>query len=246
MRRIRSAVALLRLVLHLLHGHWLVTHGWHKRDAAQRRATIEGWMRRTLRLVGVELRVTGAVPLHGPLLLVANHISWLDIVVVMAVVNCRFVSKAEVHQWPIVGKLAYEARTLFIERESRRDAMRVVHHMAEALAAGDLLAIFPEGTTSDGTGLLPFHANLLQAAIAAQAPVQPLAITYRDAATGQRSDAANYVGDDSLLSSMWRLLNAPPTVADVRLGQATATSHQNRRALAAQAQAQVQTLREVA
>ena len=96
---------------------------------------------------------------------------------------CRFVSKADVRHWPLIGSLARGAGTLFIERESRRDAMRVVHHMAERLTAGDVLAIIPEGTTSDGVSLLPFHANLLQAAIATNAPVLPVALRFTNAAT---------------------------------------------------------------
>jgi 1-acyl-sn-glycerol-3-phosphate acyltransferase len=120
-------------------------------------------------------------PVNGPVLLVANHISWLDIVVLHAARHCRFVSKAMCKRWPLIGTLATGAGTLYIERESRRDAMRVVHHMADALQAGDILAVFPEGTTSDGISLLPFHANLIQAAVSAGAPVQPVALRFIDA-----------------------------------------------------------------
>ena len=90
----------------------------------------------------------------------------------------RFVSKADVRHWPLLGWLVACGGTLFIERERKRDALRVVHQMAEALQAGETVAVFPEGTTSDGHGLLPFHANLLQAAIATETPVQPVALRY--------------------------------------------------------------------
>ena len=84
---------------------------------------------------------------------------------------CRFISKSDVQGWPIVGTLATAAGTLYIERASRRDALRMVRGMADALRAGEVLAVFPEGTTGDGRTLLPFHANLLEAAVQAGAPV---------------------------------------------------------------------------
>ena len=108
-----------------------------------------------LERLGVELELRGNPALAGPLLLVANHISWLDIIVLHAARHCRFVSKANVRHWPIIGSLATGAGTLYVERESRRDAMRVVHRMVAALQAGDVLAVFPEGTTGDGSRSCP-------------------------------------------------------------------------------------------
>ncbi len=143
---------------------------------------MQAWARRMLEVLGIALQVRGQPPLRGPMLLVANHISWLDILVLHAARHCRFVSKADVKRWPLIGALATGAGTLYIERESRRDAMRVVHHMAASLRSGDIVAVFPEGTTSDGMTLLPFHANLVQAAISAQAPVQPVALQFVEAA----------------------------------------------------------------
>jgi 1-acyl-sn-glycerol-3-phosphate acyltransferase len=177
------------------------------------------------------------------MLLVANHVSWLDILVLHAARHCRFVSKAQVRHWPLIGTLATGAGTLYIERESRRDAMRVVHHMAEALRTGDVLAVFPEGTTSDGRGLLPFHANLLQAAVSADAPVQPVAIRFVDARTGSLSIAPAYVGDDSLVRSLWSTVTAPRFVARVVFGEPERAAGRNRRAWAAQLRDAVAALR---
>jgi 1-acyl-sn-glycerol-3-phosphate acyltransferase len=168
------------------------------------------------------------------MLLVANHISWLDILVMHAARHCRFVAKAEVRHWPLIGRLASGGGTLYIERESRRDALRVVHHMAERLRAGDILAVFPEGTTSDGTALLPFHANLLQAAISANAPALPLALSFLDTATRAPSLAPAYVGDDTLLGSVWRTLTAPPLTAIVSYGEPQFARGLERRQWAAQ------------
>jgi 1-acyl-sn-glycerol-3-phosphate acyltransferase len=148
-----------------------------------------------------------------------------------------------VRDWPLVGRLATGGGTLYIERASRRDAMRVVHHMAEALQAGDILAVFPEGTTSDGTQLLPFHANLLQAAVAVDAPVQPVALTFRDRRTNAISQAARYVGDDTLVGSVWGLLTSDPVVAVVAYGEPQHAQGRDRRAWAADLREAVQALR---
>ncbi|MDF3823608.1 lysophospholipid acyltransferase family protein, partial [Leptospira sp. 96542] len=124
---------------------------------------MQVWARALLRHLGLRVEVQGDVVSPGPLLLVSNHISWLDIMSLHAARYCRFVAKADIQRWPLVGRLVTGAGTLYIQRDSRRDAMRVVQHIAERLRAGEVLAVFPEGTTSDGQDLLPFHANLLQA-----------------------------------------------------------------------------------
>jgi 1-acyl-sn-glycerol-3-phosphate acyltransferase len=196
-----------------------------------------------LRVLGIELRLRGSPPERGPVLLVANHISWLDILVLHAARHCRFVSKSDVEHWPLIGALATAAGTLYIERESRRHVMRVVHHMAEALRAGDVLAIFPEGTTSDGLALLPFHGNLVQAAISADAPAQPVALSFVDRATLRPSLAASYVGDETLVGSIWRMLNAPPLAAVVTFGEPQRAGSRGRREWAAELRAAVNALR---
>ena len=145
--------------------------------------------------------------------------------------------------WPLLGTLVDGAGTLYIERERKRDALRVVHHMAEALQAGDLVAVFPEGTTSDGSALLPFHANLLQAAISTGAPVQPVALRFADAATGETSQAPRYIDDDNLATSLWNVLKAPPLLAIVRFGEPQPSWGRDRRAWALSLHADVQALR---
>ena len=129
--------------------------------------------------------------------------------------------------------LATGAGTLYIERASRRDAMRVVHHMADSLRSGDVVAVFPEGTTSDGLSLLPFHANLLQGAIAAEAPVQPVALRFIDAASGETSQAPCYIGDDTLVGSLWRTVTGPGLTAVVSFGEPQLARGRDRRAWAA-------------
>jgi 1-acyl-sn-glycerol-3-phosphate acyltransferase len=174
---------------------------------------------------------------------VCNHLSWLDILTIHAARHVRFVSKSNVRHWPVLGMLSTGAGSLYIERERRRDAMRLVHHMAEALGEGDVIAVFPEGTTGDGRDLLPFHANLLQAAISSGAPIQPAALCYADAASGAASEAPLYIGDDSLLSSVWRTLKAPPLRARVRFGEPQSSQGRDRRTWARNLHAEVEALR---
>lgn len=177
------------------------------------------------------------------MLLVANHISWLDVYIILATCPCRFVAKSEVLQWPLVGRLAVASGTLFISRQSPRDAVRVVHQMAEHLQSGDTLAIFPEGTTSNGLQVLAFHANLFQAAISANAPVQPVALQFSDEATGQASLAPCYIDQDTLLSSLWRTVKAPPLRATLTFGTPQMPGARDRRALATEVRAAVDSLR---
>jgi 1-acyl-sn-glycerol-3-phosphate acyltransferase len=142
-----------------------------------------------------------------------------------------FVSKADVRHWPVIGWLVACGGTLFIERERKRDAMKVVHQVAEALKRGDTIAVFPEGTTSDGHGLLPFHANMLQAAIATQAPIQPVALRFSDASEAV-SRAAAYVGDTHLLRSVWQVVCASDMRVTLQWMSAIESRHGDRRALA--------------
>jgi 1-acyl-sn-glycerol-3-phosphate acyltransferase len=150
----------------------------------------------------------------------------------------RFISKVEVRNWPVIGWLVTMAGTLFIERASRRDAVRVVHSMAESLAKGDALAVFPEGTTSDGHDVLPFHGNLLQAAISTGTPVQPVALLYSDP-QHTVSPAVAYIGDTTLMQSLWMVVSAQGLRVCVRVLDAQATQHADRRALAAHLQEQI-------
>lgn len=234
----------------LLRGLWHAVAGWltivfvfPRLPQDQRDVRVQVWARQMLAVLGIDLRLHGTPPVTGPVLLVANHISWLDILVMHAARHCRFVSKSELRAWPLIGTLATGAGTLYIERASRRDAMRVVHHMADSLKAGGILAVFPEGTTSDGVSLLPFHANMIQAAISADAPVQPVALSFIDTRTGQTSLAPCYIGDDTLIGSIWRTLTTPGIAAVVQYGAPQHAHGRDRRAWAADLRSAVSALR---
>jgi 1-acyl-sn-glycerol-3-phosphate acyltransferase len=219
---------------------WQVLTGWctitflfPRMTQAEREARVQRWAGDMMRAMGIALEVRGTPAPRGPMLLVANHISWLDILVVHAARYCRFVSKADVRHWPLIGPLATGAGTLYIERENRRHVMNVVHQIADSLRAGEVVAVFPEGTTGDGSGVLPFHANLIQAAISAGAPVQPLSLRFVDDATGQDSTGPLYLGDESLVASVWRTVNGPRFTAVVTFGEPQAAGERGRREFAA-------------
>lgn len=215
LRSLRAIWRLGRVLVHILHGVWVAWREFDGASVAHRCARIQWWSAKLLVLLGLRLRPDGRFA-PGAHLIAANHVSWLDITAVHAVCpQARFVSKADVKAWPVLGWLIAAAGTIFIERESKRDALRVVHQSAEALAAGDTVAFFPEGTTSDGHHLLPFHANLLQAAVTAGVPVQPLALRFSEPGHPV-SPAAAYIGDTTLLQSLWRIASAD--AIEVRIG----------------------------
>ena len=213
MRFLTALWRLTRSLWHLLRGILICSFIFPFLTPAQRLPWVSRWSARVLRSLGIGLQIDGT-PRSGATLVVANHVSWLDILAINAVQPVRFVSKADVRGWPVLGWLIECGGTLFIERERKRDALRVVHQVAQALRNGDTVAVFPEGTTSDGTGLLPFHANLLQAAISTQTPVQPVALRFGDAAHGF-SPAVAYIGDTTLVQSLWLIVMADGLQANV-------------------------------
>ncbi|HYQ98511.1 MAG TPA: lysophospholipid acyltransferase family protein [Casimicrobiaceae bacterium] len=208
----------------------------------RRREIVRRWSARLLRILRVEARVHGMPEggLAGNLLIVANHVSWLDIFVLLALQPARFVGKAEIRRWPVVGRLSANAGTLFVERERRRHAHSINREAASALARGDIVAIFPEGTTTDGTTLLPFKSSLLQPIVDAEGHVQPVALRYRNA-EGAPSDAPAYVGDTTFVASFWRVTAEPALVAEAHVGVALPARARRRRELAREAEDVIRT-----
>jgi len=176
---------------------------------ALRQRILQRWSAGLLRIFNVRVEFTAGdaqlPPRQG--LIVTNHISWLDVFVLNAVVPMRFVAKSEVRRWPVIGWLCARAQTLFIERGKARSAARINADMVELLQRGECLAIFPEGTTTDGASVASFHASLLQPAIDAEALVHPVAIRYQDA-QGAHSTVAAYIGELSFGASLWNILRA--------------------------------------
>jgi len=238
MRRLRAIWRLLRLVAHIFAALYLLQYRFPKLGALERENMARTWTQQALALMGVRLQVLCEPPTAGPLLVLCNHISWLDILIINASQPCRFISKAEVRRWPVLGPLVERAGTLFIERQKRSDALRVVQQAAAALRGGDLVALFPEGTTGEGQGILPFHASLLQAALEADCPILPVGVVYLhgdgQALLGEaaRHDAPLYCGNTNIFASVWRIVSAPDLQATLHWGEPDAALGRDRRAWA--------------
>lgn len=216
--------------------HWRLRRG--RLEFQQAAGIMAWWCRRMLRILRIRLELHGQ-PLGAAHLAVANHVSYLDILCLAAVRPLRFLSKAEVAQWPLFGWFARLMRTLFIERERAHDSLRAIDAVAQALAAGDAVLCFPEGTTTRGGQVRPFHAALFEAGLRTGCPVQPIAIHYASPRDRSRPHPrAAFVGDDTLLPHLWRLLAEPHIVAQLHYGEAL-PPHGTRRELAKRAHAAV-------
>ncbi|WP_217143553.1 1-acyl-sn-glycerol-3-phosphate acyltransferase [Streptomyces sp. AC627_RSS907] len=199
-------------------------------------ALVRRWCRWIVRAAGVQVRVTGAAAPAGGLLLVANHVSWLDIPLLAAVRPARMLAKSEIRRWPVAGRLVARAGVLFIERDRLRALPDTVAAIAGALREGAAVAAFPEGSTWCGRARGTFRRAVFQAALDAGVPVQPVRIRYR---TAQRavSTAPAFVGEDTLLASLWRVATARGVTAEVEVGPVVPPgSHRDRRSLAEAAQ----------
>ncbi|MEU9093391.1 lysophospholipid acyltransferase family protein [Streptomyces sp. NPDC048428] len=213
---------------------------------AHRERLTRAWAHGVLRAFGVRMRVVGRPEGHrdGPgVLVVANHVSWLDIPLVAAVCPGRMLAKSDIRNWPLLGPLAALGGTLFVERERLRALPATVRALASALRGGARVVVFPEGSTWCGRG--PggrFRPAAFQAAIDAEAAVQPVRIRYLDAAAGRRAPAgaAAFVGDDPLTASLWRVVRAAGLTAEIHvMPPIPAGSVHGRRALAGLAQSTV-------
>ena len=168
--------------------------------------TKQNWSRILLILCGIQTEHSGVALAKGAVLLVSNHVSWLDIFLLNAARPTVFVAKSEIRSWPILGWLVAGADTIFIERASRHAVHKVGHAMQERFAKGQAVGLFPEGTTSPGFDLLPFYANLFEPARKSDVPIQPVALIFYY--QNERSDFAAFVGEETLLKNLWRVLGA--------------------------------------
>jgi 1-acyl-sn-glycerol-3-phosphate acyltransferase len=200
--------------------------------AVPRDRVVRRWCRAVVRAAGVRVRITGVAPPTGGLLLVANHISWLDIPLLAAVRPGRMLAKAEIRQWPVAGALTARSGALFIDRDRLRALPETVARIADTLRDGAAVVVFPEGSTWCGRAQGSFRRAVFQAALDAAVPVQPVRLHYR-LDGGAATTAPAFVGTDSLLASVWRVVSARGLVAEVRVRPVLAPgSAPDRRALA--------------
>lgn len=195
------------------------------------------WARCMLDAVGLELRVEGEAIAPGALL-VANHVSWVDVLLLASVAPAVFVAKSEVRRWPAIGWLAARTETVFLRRASGRSLLAVKNRIAALLVEGRSVALFPEGTTSDGASVLPFRSGLLQSAVDCNRPLQAIAISYSDARE-RRSAAAAFVGGTTLWQSVMAVCGSGRIRARVSVAPPVAPGGRNRKGLARESRAAV-------
>ncbi|WP_395826349.1 lysophospholipid acyltransferase family protein [Collimonas sp.] len=229
-----QVLRLLRVLLHLVVGLWTCAVVFPFIGAAGRQWRIKRWSIKLLAICRV--RVVLSNP-HGAVtppraLIVANHVSWLDIFVINSIQTCQFVGKSDIRNWPLIGWLCEKGGTIFIARGKQRDVRRIFQGLVTSIQAGERVAFFPEGTTAAQGAVLPFHANLFEAALDAKVPVQPYALRYLDQ-QGNLHPAADFIGDMTFAQSMLTILKAPPMQAELIQLAPVDTSGLHRRELAA-------------
>jgi 1-acyl-sn-glycerol-3-phosphate acyltransferase len=206
-----------RMFVHLFAGMATCAFQFPFLDRPARQARIRRWSSKLVQICGLKVVIRHAGGPDGALsaaqasgqtpLMVANHISWLDIFVINTLEPCRFVAKSDIRGWPLVGWLCAKTGTIFISRGRPRDVRAIYQGLVSSIKAGDRIAFFPEGTTAAQGGLLPFHPNLFEAAIDAGVPVQPYALRYLDDAGGLHP-AADFIGDTTIVESILAILKA--------------------------------------
>lgn len=226
-----------RLTGKLLIGLWISVTSFARGDSVRRHAIIRNWSREQLRLAGVEVRAIGfPTDTERPVTLVANHVSWADIFALNTQRACHFIAKAELRKWPLAGRLLANVGTIFINRSDRKETHRLKRVVHELLDAGETVAVFPEGTTSDGHDVLRFHASLLEPIVASEGEVWVVAIRYFRGKDNKRTDAAAYIGDMTLLQSLQLIHDNAPVVAELHFIEAINCAGLNRRDVAQRAE----------
>ncbi len=235
--RFIRAVRWTRLISHIGAGLFVTGVLFPRVSPASQARITQWWSQKTLRILNITLSVHGARPDINArnLIIAANHISWLDIYVINAAHPARFVAKAEIRDWPIVGWMCEKGGTIFIRRTNRRDTARINEEIHDALATGATIGLFPEGTTTAGDRLLKFHSSLLEPAVINHATLAPAALRY-SYGDGARCLAAAYIDDLSFAESLQLIIGQPSMVAEITFAPQLSAVGSSRRALALDAE----------
>lgn len=213
---------------------------WPRWNAQRRRYEFARWSRRAVGIFGFRIDSRGTMPdtcTVAPIV-VSNHVSWLDIYVILACLPVVFVAKSDVRRWPAIGWLAEKLGTVFIDRQQRRSLPSCIEAIDMLTSQGIPVVIFPEGTTTCGEAVAPFHASLFAAAARPGARIQPVSIKYvrRD---GRAVEEAAFVDDMSLLDSFRRLVDCRDCIAEIHWLEPISARGLSRQALATAAHAAV-------
>ena len=190
---------------------------------------IRLWSATTMRIFGFRLRRYGT-PLPGAALFVANHVCWIDIVLMHSQRMVGFVAKAEIARWPIIGWVASRGSTIYHHRGSNDSLNGVMHQMVERLESGQAVGVFPEGKTTRGDVIGTFHARIFQPAVLANVPAQPVALKY--GLKGNAQTIVAFADKENFLHNILRLLGEPGRIAEVHFLEPVAPSEDGRRRMA--------------
>lgn len=236
-RAFRRAVALGLVLAGCIFDYWRLR--WRGSLSMERRALwLQSSCRRVLTCVGIETRIHGYPPTRG--LVVANHLSYLDVVVLAAAMPCFFVAKSDIGSWPFFGAAARAGGTIFLVRTSRASANAVAKEIEQRLALPVPVLLFPEGTSTDGSRVLRFHSRLIDPAVDAVAPVTAVALRYSAESAVEERELC-WFGDATFLPHLWKTLGRASIQAKVRFG--VPRVYLDRRAAAMETHAEVVTMR---
>jgi len=200
----------LKLISHIVIGLFCAAFALPLLGEDKAHRLIRWWCHRSLTILNVAIKASGEIPDSKQdgmgRMFIANHISWVDILAIMSVTPVRFIAKSEIRRWPVFGYLAHRAKVIFIDRSKRQEAKRMQGISVNCLINGEQLCFFPEGTTTDGTHLLPFKGSIIQAAIDAKAILQPIGIYYPNPDGSANTDMA-FAGETTLAESMHSILS---------------------------------------
>lgn len=235
----------LKLLLAFFSAFWILWVKFPRLDKEQRLLEIQNWSRHTLAVLKVRLTPSPHLQQRfhadAPKLLVANHVSWVDALVIQALQPSIFVAKAEVQRWPVVGAIAAGCGVIFVKRASPSSARSMVDDVAQTLHSGYHVACFPEGTSSEGLAVQPFHANLFEAAIQHHVPVQPLTLRYTRPNTQQHCTKAAFVGELGFVQSLHQVMTAGGIEVTVVASETISPQGHSRKSLAQLAHISVST-----
>lgn len=211
---IRFLVRVIALLLLVLTGLFIAFafYGWISKP--KREWVLRTWSRCLMKTTGVKVISEGHPIMEGPVMLTANHVSWIDIFIINSQRATAFIAKSEIRQWPVIGWLVAAAGTIFIQRGSRQAVVEINQTLAKHFDEGTCIGLFPEGTTSDGLTVLHMFSGLLEGAMKAQVPIQPVALLFHY--QGQRSGRVAFVGEQTLVANIWVLLSSKDVSVAVR------------------------------
>ncbi len=211
---IRFLVRVIALVLHVILGLFIAFafYGWISKP--KREWVLRTWSRCLMKTTGVKVISEGYPIMEGPVMLTANHVSWIDIFIINSQRATAFIAKSEIRQWPVIGWLVAAAGTIFIQRGSRQAVVEINQTLSNHFNEGTCIGLFPEGTTSDGLTVLHMFSGLLEGAMKAQVPIQPVALLF--SYQGQRSGRVAFVGEQTLVANIWVLLSSKDVSVTVR------------------------------